>query len=47
MIINIDLENSKIDTKNFMTTVEYCLKSIKYAQKIQNLVPMESKICNE
>jgi len=45
MTIDLNLKKSKIDTPKFINIHESCLKTMNLAQKVQNSIQMESKIC--
>jgi len=45
MIRNSILKKSITETLKFIQTKEACLKTMNLAQKLQNLIQMESKIC--
>jgi len=45
MTVNLHLKKSKIEILNFVQIKEACLKTMNLAQKLQNSIQMESKIC--
>jgi len=45
MTANSNLNKSKIEILNFIQTEKAFLKTMNLAQKLQNLIQMESQIC--